>query len=138
MKSESIHFANLFLKGCFKVPWHQRRYDWRREHVSALLQDINDAMKNRHDFYFLGSLSLIDQGDSVWGVNDGQQRMTTYSMICACFLRLFHSKNEKSLESMAMRVLFQLSSLATKSLIDAEKETPRFTPPPTKDHALIY
>ena len=127
-KSESIHFAGLFFKGHFEVPWHQRRYDWKAEHVATLLRDIDYALKNKQNFYFLGALSLIDQGNSTWGINDGQQRMTTYALICACFLRLFHDAQEGGDEAMAMRILFDLTERQTRNLTDADNLNPRLIP----------
>ena len=127
MKSESIHFADLFFKGRFEVPWHQRRYDWKREHITALLHDIDGAMEKGRDFYFLGSISLIDQKGSCWGINDGQQRMTTYALICARFARYFHDCGD-SLEASAMRVLFNLDARETRSMQDADELEPRLIP----------
>ena len=93
IKSDCIHFSDLFSSNEnneFKVPWHQRRYDWEKLEVESLLHDIGDAVKNNQPFYFLGSLLLIDKGNSTWEINDGQQRMMTYSLICACLLKRFH------------------------------------------------
>ena len=127
-KSESIHFADLFFMGCFEVPWHQRRYDWKREHVATLLRDIDGAMKNQQDFYFLGSLSLINQKNSTWGINDGQQRMTTYALICARFLRFFNAEKEGVCEALAMRILFNFAQRETRKLTDADNLDPRLIP----------
>ena len=127
-ESESIHFADLFFKGQFEVPWHQRRYDWKKEHVIALLQDIDDARESKQECYFLSSLLLMDESEQKWQVNDGQQRMMTYSLICARFARLFNSHNEKHLESLAMRILFHISEVDTYSLSDADNLAPRLKP----------
>ena len=127
MNSVSVHFADLFFKGRFEVPWHQRRYDWKREHVVTLLRDIDDAMKNGQDFYFLGSISLIEQKPDFWGINDGQQRMTTYALICACFARYFHEYKDSS-EASAMRVAFVIDPRETRSMRDADDLDLRLLP----------
>ena len=40
----------------FKVPAYQRSYAWEREHVESLLADISDAIRNKENEYFLGSV----------------------------------------------------------------------------------
>ena len=127
MKSESILFAKLFSKGRFEVPWHQRRYDWKREHVAALLRDIDDAMKSGQDFYFLGSISLIKQKSKFWGINDGQQRMTTYTLICERFARYFYDHKDSS-EASALRIVFVIESHETRSTQDVDGLDPRLIP----------
>ena len=123
--SESIAFADLLFKGTFIVPWHQRRYDWKKHHVIDLLRDIDDAMDNSMDFYFLGALSLIDQSKLVFGINDGQQRMTTYSLICASLLKYFHNKGINTHDFLARRILFDIEGRQTISPEEVEKLDPR-------------
>ena len=53
-------FSDLFCLGRFVVPWHQRQYDWKSENIRALLCDIDDAVKERRDCYFLGAVMLVD------------------------------------------------------------------------------
>lgn len=35
---------------------YQRSYAWEHEHVEALLNDINEAIRNKEHEYFLGSV----------------------------------------------------------------------------------
>ena len=53
-------FFRLLRSGLFKVPWHQRRYDWTADHVEELLQDIDDAINDGRRCYFLGTMILVD------------------------------------------------------------------------------
>ena len=122
-------FSHLFYEGRFAVPWHQRRYDWTKEHVRELLQDIDEAIKEKRKCYFLGAIILIEKGTNVWEINDGQQRMVTVSLICACLSRLFHEANEQIYENHALRMLFDLDVNSTARLPDTDELTPRLTPP---------
>ena len=119
--------ARLFRDGAYEVPWHQRRYDWKKEHVIRLLQDIDDAQKSKSDCYFLGSILLISQGRTKWHINDGQQRMLTYALICARFLRLFHDAGDNYAD-MALRILFEYDGAPKKNLSDADNLQPRLIP----------
>ena len=122
-------FSHLFYEGRFAVPWHQRRYDWKKEHVRELLQDIDEAIKEKRKCYFLGAVILIEKGTKVWEINDGQQRMVTVSLICACLSRMFQEANEQIYENHALRILFELDVNSTARLLDADDLEPRLTPP---------
>lgn len=111
------------------VPWHQRRYDWKKEHVRELLRDIDEAIKENRRCYFLGAIMLVRKEGRFWEINDGQQRMVTVSLICACLSRLFHAENEQIHENRALHVLFDLDVNSTARLSDADELDPRLTPP---------
>jgi len=121
-------FSELFHKGRFQVPWHQRRYDWTKEHVSDLLNDIDEAIREKHKCYFLGAIMLVKRGRNLWEINDGQQRMVTFSLICAYLCKLFRGKDSRC-EWLSLRVSFDLGPNEIKSLSDAEDLTPRLIPP---------
>ena len=125
MTSESIHFADLFFKGRFEVPWHQRYYDWTKDQVADLLRDFDDAMEKKQDFYFLGSILLTEEKAGLWGINDGQQRMTTYTLICARFASYF---GEDKSGDKAMHVVFDLDPRKTRSMRDVNELKPRLKP----------
>ena len=71
----------------FEIPFYQRPYAWTTEEVGELLDDLLFAMdKDAEAPYFLGSIVLI-KGDSPDSkVIDGQQRLTTLTMLL-CALR---------------------------------------------------
>lgn len=122
-------FSHLFYEGKFAVPWHQRKYDWKKEHVWELLHDIEEAIKENRKCYFLGAVILIEKGTKFWEINDGQQRMVTISLICARLSRSFYEANETRYEALALRVLFDLGVNSTARLPDADTLTPRLIPP---------
>ncbi|MCY4365207.1 MAG: DUF262 domain-containing HNH endonuclease family protein [Chloroflexi bacterium] len=72
----------------FEIPLYQRPYAWTTEQVDELLDDLLNAMdRDAQSPYFLGSVVLIKkEGDSKSAVVDGQQRLTTLSMLF-CVLR---------------------------------------------------
>ena len=81
----------------FEIPVFQRPYAWTTEEVNELLDDLMFSMdKDDQDPYFLGSIVLI-KGDSPGSlVVDGQQRLTTLTMLL-CSLRELADEKVKSL-----------------------------------------
>ena len=71
----------------FEIPVYQRPYAWDKEQVDDLLDDLLFAMRRDGDEpYFLGSIVLIKGDDAHSQVVDGQQRLTTLTMLL-CVLR---------------------------------------------------
>ena len=86
----------------FEIPYFQRPYAWTTEETDELLTDLMAAMDESSgtQSYFLGSVVLVKvPSDSVeYQVIDGQQRLTTLTMLI-CVLREFASeKMGKDLE----------------------------------------
>ena len=128
--SEVLLVAELFTKGRFAVPWHQRYYDWTTEHVGELLIDLNEAIEESRSSYFLGSIMLVEF-DDFWEVNDGQQRLITLSLVIAGLCRRFAVKRklDAARELLALRLLFDRSATAVTNLDDTTRDRPRIRPP---------
>lgn len=73
----------------FKVPAYQRAYAWEEEHVTSLLNDLKDAIANKEKEYFLGSLVVTSSDTNRFEVVDGQQRLTTISLIINAIKTVF-------------------------------------------------
>jgi len=80
----------------FKVPAYQRSYAWEVDHVDALLSDINEAIKNKENEYFLGSIVVTGSEKNRYEVVDGQQRLTTISLLIAAIKDIFESDGDSS------------------------------------------
>ncbi len=126
----------LFYEGKFEIPWHQRYYDWGKENVTELLEDLLEAFHEKRECYFLGTVVLVDKLGAVKEINDGQQRMVTFSLICAQFARIFERINDSRRESLALRVLFDLDQNHTSRLSESDEFTPRLIPP--RDYKSPY
>ena len=137
IKSESFLFSELFRRGCFKVPWHQRYYDWSKLEVEALLDDTYKAMKENQPCYFLGAIMLLEESYNKWEINDGQQRMITISLIIAALCEKFYSKNSGSQEeAIALRLLFNIDENVKCTLEDAYQYSQRIET--SKNDAVNY
>jgi len=73
----------------FKVPAYQRSYAWEVDHVEALLDDVKEAIANKEREYFLGSIVVTTGVNGRFEVVDGQQRLTTISLVIAAIKEIF-------------------------------------------------
>lgn len=68
----------------YEIPIYQRNYAWEDDEISALIQDVYDALKKDKDaYYYIGTLVTYHKGDQVYEVIDGQQRLTTINLVLA-------------------------------------------------------
>lgn len=81
--------SNVLKTKRFRVPAYQRSYAWEEEHVAELLQDIHDAIQSKENEYFLGSIVVTGPIDGKHDVVDGQQRLTTISLLISAIKDIF-------------------------------------------------
>lgn len=77
----------------FTIPSYQRPYAWTKDQVLELIDDLIDAfpypLESNHPDYFFGSIILIKQeGKPNAEVIDGQQRLTTLTLLLSVFRHL--------------------------------------------------
>lgn len=82
----------------YHIPVYQRPYAWGKEQSSELFDDLCDFFRsNPDDSYFLGSIVLIKKDDiSYSDVIDGQQRLTTLSILFSVMSYCFKDDNCKT------------------------------------------
>lgn len=82
-----------YLKNADKliIPVYQRNYDWREEHCKKLYQDLVRTIQNKKRWHFFsGIVSVSDPmgSSSDYLVIDGQQRITTVSLLLLAMVNL--------------------------------------------------
>ncbi|PWY45277.1 DUF262 domain-containing protein [Pseudomonas sp. RW405] len=71
----------------YVIPMYQRNYAWEEGEITQLIQDVIDYLPKRDDKarnYYIGTLVVYERPDSktpVFETIDGQQRMTTLSLL---------------------------------------------------------
>lgn len=89
IKTENLN--NLFQGSVYKIPDYQRGYSWQKRQLLDFWEDIQNINENRK--HYTGQISIkkienrseivsedlwkYDNGDSIFDVLDGQQRLTT-------------------------------------------------------------
>lgn len=65
----------------YVIPAYQRPYSWSTDNAEQLIDDIYQSFASEDKEYFIGSMICINKGDNIYEVVDGQQRLTTLSLI---------------------------------------------------------
>ena len=84
----------------FRVPEYQRTYDWDQANLKRLLEDAFNGFyylsqhNNQESYTFLGTIILVNDKSSESSfegtsleIVDGQQRLTTLSLLCCALLQ---------------------------------------------------
>jgi len=87
------------------VPKYQREYAWRREEVEELL---NDLLENQEG-YFLGTMLCVNKTtdtleENILEIIDGQQRLTTISLLYAAIYKRYSEMDKDDDEFKAEKV----------------------------------
>lgn len=86
-KTENNTFRKLMGNGLtYQIPRFQRDYSWDNEQWEDLWQDILSSI-NEDEGHYMGYLVLQSKDDKTFDVIDGQQRLTTMSIIVLAILK---------------------------------------------------
>ena len=75
----------------FIIPAYQRNYDWKQENCERLFDDLIALTKSKREGHFFGSVVTVENEDGFSTerlVIDGQQRVTTVSLLLLAMYRL--------------------------------------------------
>ena len=92
----------IFLEGAkkrFVIPVYQRNYDWKTENCKQLYDDLIKVVKHSRKSHFFGSIvsSYLPNGRyTEYLVIDGQQRLTTVSLLLLAMYNLIKEGKERA------------------------------------------
>jgi uncharacterized protein with ParB-like and HNH nuclease domain len=92
----SQKISNVLSKGKFIIPDYQREYDWDDSEINELLEDLEDVKSD--ESYFIGH--MVFEGKftgNEFKVIDGQQRITTLTIMLSVIRDLFYTKSLNNL-----------------------------------------
>lgn len=90
----------------FTIPVYQRNYDWEEKQCSKLLEDILKVAKNNNIIsHFIGSIVYLHEGVYTVGkkefsIIDGQQRLTTITLLLCAIYHKAKILNEEEIAHM--------------------------------------
>lgn len=91
-KNLQIVSVSTILKETLGIPFYQRPYRWSTESSALLFNDIYDSFKKIGEEYRIGTLVIHnDIEKNKMMIVDGQQRLTTLSILFYCFSQLLEN-----------------------------------------------
>lgn len=94
IEANDKEIQDIFSLGYFQIPRFQRPYSWERDEVENFW---NDVVQENTDNYFIGSMVVYQTKKPYFGIVDGQQRLTTITLMLAAVRNAFISMSEENL-----------------------------------------
>lgn len=85
---------DIFSSGYFQIPRFQRPYSWGKDEVENFWSDI---IGDNTDSYFIGSMVVYQTRKPYFGIVDGQQRLTTITIVLSVIRDAFLKLGEENL-----------------------------------------
>lgn len=88
LNAEPSTFAKLLTNGNrFLVPLYQRDYSWTQDNWEELWTDVLEVYQQSNSLHYLGSIVVQRDGDKQFQIIDGQQRVTTLSLLMLAVIK---------------------------------------------------
>lgn len=85
---DTYDLSELLANGrIYEVPRYQRDYTWSEEEWAALWEDIDRLRAADDESHFMGAIVIRKLGDRRFEVIDGQQRLTTISVLILAIIK---------------------------------------------------
>lgn len=95
-EAKDYPISDILNKAVFDIPRNQRRYVWKKEHWRDLYEDIVFSISEDKP-HFVGSIVLEGgrkrDGLSYYTIIDGQQRLTTITIVLLAIMKHFHEND---------------------------------------------
>ncbi|MCI8650674.1 MAG: DUF4268 domain-containing protein [Anaerotruncus sp.] len=121
----------------FVIPVYQRNYDWKTENCKQLYDDLVKVTKSRRKSHFFGSIVSVynpDGRNEEYLIIDGQQRLTTVSLLfLAMYNLIIHKILTPATASLGQRIYEEY-------LVDkwAQQQETRIKLKPIKDDQTAF
>jgi uncharacterized protein with ParB-like and HNH nuclease domain len=92
------------------IPVYQRNYDWKVEHCKTLFKDLLDTIKNDRKTHFFGGIVYVndpDGGIAELLIIDGQQRITTVTLLLLALAKLLKEGKMESTEQVLADIIIK-------------------------------
>lgn len=121
MKISSIdkNIKSILSSNYYTIPRFQRHYSWNEENIYDFW---NDTIVDSDSDYFIGSIVVFESGADRYGIVDGQQRLSTITMVL-CALRNAFAKEGESGLAQAVHQLIERPDIDNKTRFVLQTET---------------
>jgi len=115
-KGLQLYNIKELLNNKYVIPIYQRNFAWSEGEIRQLILDIADASENT-DNYYIGTLITYDRGNNLFEIIDGQQRLTTLSILLSLIKNKYKDKYKKYIsKSYNLNLTFDSRKNSTETL----------------------
>ena len=110
MKGDAIKLIQFFEGGSkrFIIPLYQRNYDWKEENCKQLFKDLMNLHLSGRSSHFFGSIvSSKDKTSEDRYIIDGQQRITTVSLLMIAMVNAYKKGLIKATNPQIAEMIYQ-------------------------------
>ena len=94
--AQGMPIRKLLTEGMYIIPDYQREYDWEEKEIIEFIDDVNEISNN--ESYFIGHMVFEGKRNGTkYIVIDGQQRITTITIILCCLRDIFYFVEENQM-----------------------------------------
>lgn len=123
-KGLQLYNIKELLNNKYVIPIYQRNFAWSEGEIRQLILDIADASENT-DNYYIGTLITYDRGNNLFEIIDGQQRLTTLSILLSLIKNKYKDEYKKYIsKSYSLNLTFDSrknSTYTLKALYDKDE-----------------
>lgn len=94
IEASDKEIQDVFSQGYYQIPRFQRPFSWEKDEVENFWSDL---IQDSSDNYFIGSMVVYQSKKPYFGIVDGQQRLTTITLILSSIRNTFISIGEENL-----------------------------------------
>ncbi|OWY40351.1 hypothetical protein CEK28_05360 [Xenophilus sp. AP218F] len=124
IEASDKEIQDILKLGYFKIPRFQRPYSWGKEEVVRFWDDI---VGDENDNYFIGSMVVYQERRPYFGIVDGQQRLTTITIVLAVIRDFFKKLGEDDL-AIGVQNFIERANVDNRKeyIVDSETSFPFF------------
>lgn len=119
IESRDTSMGDMLQAHYFRIPKFQRPYSWDEENISDLWRDLAESAGSD---YFIGSMVVFKAENKRLGVVDGQQRLTTITILMCVLRNAYDSIGEKE-SAVGLQQLVERRGLDNQGAYVLETET---------------
>lgn len=124
IESRDVDIESLLRSSYFYIPRFQRPYSWEDDNILDFWEDI---ISSQFDDYFIGPMVVFKKPGQQFGVVDGQQRLTTITILLCVLRDKFQSLDEINLaEGLHQYIERKDRSNNSKYILKTETSFPYF------------
>ncbi len=98
LDTSTVSLSDIIGNGkIYRVPSYQRDYSWKQDHWEDLWADILSILHGE-SIHYIGSIVLQNKGEKQYSVIDGQQRLSTLTLIVLGTIKTIQNLIEKGID----------------------------------------